>query len=175
MFVLVEAGVLTLATKISTLLEPELVRHLHFFEGQYYSNDLTVAHLLYQTSGLPNAFEEAEIVRQLAPHFKPGSCNQAYYTDINFDLLGRMIEKVTGQTLAKAFQERIIAPLQLTNSYLLNPKQAGVPPVYYQHTRLERPQFLMSAGASGGGMTTAHDLLKFIHAFTGDKLFLKLY
>lgn len=60
MFVLVEAGVLTLATKISTLLEPELVRHLHFFEGQYYSNDLTVAHLLFQTSGLPDAFEEGD-------------------------------------------------------------------------------------------------------------------
>lgn len=60
MFVLVEAGVLTLATKISTLLVPELVRHLHFFEGQYYSNDLTVAHLLFQTSGLPDAFEEVD-------------------------------------------------------------------------------------------------------------------
>lgn len=189
---LVEEDILALDCKLSKLLEPELLQQLHHFEGQDYSNDLTVAHLLYQTSGLPDAFqegepsmkerllredfaytvfEEAELVRQQESHFKPGSGVEAYYADINFDLLGRVIEKVTDQTLAKVFQERIIEPLKLTDSYLLTPEQAVVPPVYYQHTLINRPQFLMSAGASGGGVTSARDLVSFMRAFAGGKIF----
>lgn len=82
-----------------------------------------------------------------------------------------MIEKVTGQPLAEVFQQRIMAPLKLTNSYLLNPEQAATPTVYYEHTRLERLKFLMSSGASGGGMTTARDLVRFMRAFVTGELF----
>lgn len=192
---LIDQGHLTLETRISSLLKPELTEQLHLYQGQDYSNHLTVAHLLFQTSGLPDAFEEgkpsmkerliqedfsytvfeeASMVRQLKPHFVPGGVERAYYADINFDLLGSVIERVTGQSLAAVFQQTIMKPLELTHSYLLTHEQRAAPPVYYKHERLIRPQFLRSAGASGGGVTTVRELMRFMRGFIGGELFPKV-
>ena len=75
-----------------------------------YSGKLTISHLLFQNSGLPDPFEEGGAkkeaiakdaftsfeqklskVKKLRPHFLPGE-NRAYYSDFNYDLLGEIIQ-----------------------------------------------------------------------------------
>ncbi len=56
----------------------------------------------------------AEAVLNLDPVFKPGS---AYgYSNAGFGVAGTMLEKVSGKPWEKLMQERIFAPLKMTNS-----------------------------------------------------------
>ena len=52
---------------------------------------------------------------------RPGTTT--LYSDLNFMLLGRIIENITGQTLASNFQHRFAAPLGMTSS-IFTPPQA---------------------------------------------------
>lgn len=75
------------------------------------------------SEGVPDFFSEArppsEILRlmpSLNPTFEPGS--QQSYSNTNFLLLGRVIEEATGQLLGDVFEERIVGPLALKDTYL---------------------------------------------------------
>ncbi|AXF56186.1 class A beta-lactamase-related serine hydrolase [Salicibibacter kimchii] len=82
--------------------------------------DLTLSHLLFHTSGLPDAIEEGSNqakkrasnwdrqisidetilkTKQLKPHFEPDKGKRAHYANVNFDILGKIIEIVTDSTL----------------------------------------------------------------------------
>jgi D-alanyl-D-alanine carboxypeptidase len=53
----------------------------------------------------------------LQPHFPPGTA--AYYSDTNFDLLGKIIEAITGQPLHTVYEDIIFRPLGLTHTWLI--------------------------------------------------------
>jgi CubicO group peptidase (beta-lactamase class C family) len=53
----------------------------------------------------------------LQPHFLPGTA--AYYSDTNFDLLGKIIEAIAGQPLHSVYQDIIFRPLGLTHTWLI--------------------------------------------------------
>ena len=59
------------------------------------------------------------------PNFAPNA--QYEYSNTNIVLLGVVIEKLTGQTASKAFQERIFGPLGMTHSSLPEGKQWKIP------------------------------------------------
>jgi D-alanyl-D-alanine carboxypeptidase len=189
---LLQEGKLTLDDKITEYLGDEHVEELHVYKGQEYSLDLTIRHLLFQTSGLPDFFldgagsafskvkeqdfsysfeDELQWVKSMKPHFAPGTKGKAYYTDVNFDLLGKIIEAVTDQTLQQACDKYIFAPLNLQSTYLVTSPVDFVPHTYYKNRKLERPLFIRSTFASGGGVTTARELMVFLKAFYGGKLF----
>jgi len=46
-----------------------------------------------------------------------------------------------------------------------------VPHIYYKHKILHRPKFVMSSRASGGCVSTARELMTFLKAFFGGRLF----
>lgn len=123
---------LSLDDKLSAYFDSSLWTGLHIYHGQEYSSKLTITNLLFQTSGLPDAFEEGkhslkkqliredmqvsfdemiEWTKQLEPHFAPGTAGKAYYADINFDMLGKIIETVTDCPLAEVFKTFIFDPL----------------------------------------------------------------
>jgi CubicO group peptidase (beta-lactamase class C family) len=103
---------------------------------------VTIDHLLRHTSGIPcylrdyrrkaeddllfpfpaeRHFAEDVLVSQYMSGdllFEPGSAYQ--YTNSGFYLLHMIIEKVTGKTLEKNLQERILIPLGLKNTGLLD-------------------------------------------------------
>jgi CubicO group peptidase (beta-lactamase class C family) len=56
--ILQERGALSLDDPISEYLPPPMVEGLHSIKGRDYSDQLTVYHLVSQTSGLPDYFEE---------------------------------------------------------------------------------------------------------------------
>ncbi|MDC0759187.1 cyclic peptide edeine export ABC transporter EdeA [Brevibacillus sp. AG] len=98
------------------------------YKGQ--QQPILIKHLLYHTSGIPfesigsipissseNAIEETvrainhtELVRQ------PGT--EYEYATINYDILGYVVEKVTGQSYEQYVQQQVIAKLGLTHTFL---------------------------------------------------------
>lgn len=187
-----ERDKISLADKLTKYFDDALLSGLHIYNGREYSFDLSISDLLFQTSGLPDVFEEGndsikhriihedfslsfeEIIKktkELKPHFPPRTRRKAYYADINFDILGEIIEKVTHSTLADAYRDFIIEPLALKNTCLPECDNDVVPAIYYQNQVLYRPKMIMSCRASGGCITTARELMIFIKAFFCGTLF----
>ena len=185
---------LSLEDKISQYFSRNLLSGLHVFKGHEYSFDLTVSDLLFQTSGLPDEFESSNNagilkkaildgdtyitfeqylaeVKLLAPRFAPNTEKKAYYSNINFDLLGEILEKVAEMSLADLYRQLIFTPLGMTNTYLPVDEKDFVPQVYYKSQSLERPKLIASCRASGGCVSTAKDLMTFSKAFWDGSLF----
>lgn len=193
---LVEQDVLSLDDKAADYLDEAALSGLHVLDSKEYSFDLTLSDLLFQTSGLPDSFEDGSnnkdnatmsaIINEdvylsfddalaetkaLTPQFIPNASSKAYYANINFDILGEIIEMVTNMSLDKAFKEFIFDPLALQNTYLPTNESDFIPNAYYKDEQLCRPQLIMSSKASGGCVTTARELMIFIKAFWGGELF----
>lgn len=190
--ILLEQGKLSLRDKLTKFFNPEILDGLHVYKKKEYSGEINLANLLFQTSGLPDVYVETShsiknriiqqdeyitfddmitLVKQLTPHFSPVSNKRAYYADINFDLLGELIEKVTELPLDQVYQTFIFEPLGLTKTYLPLSEQDFIPEVYFMDKRLYRPKTIMCSRASGGCITTARELMVFLKAFFGGKLF----
>lgn len=111
--------------------------------------------------------------KQLKPHFAPGMGKKAHYANVNFDILGKIIEIVTDSTLEDVYKQFIFDPLGLKNTYLPKEKNNFIPNVYYKDTSFYRPKMIRSIRASGGGISTARELMIFIKAFFRGGLFNK--
>lgn len=104
----------------------------------------------------------------------PRTKRKAYYADINFDLLGEIIEKVEQSTLAEVYKRFIFDPLSLVSTYLPEGDNDFVPNIFYQNKSINRSKFIRSSRASGGCITTARELMIFMKAFFGGELFNKV-
>lgn len=183
---------ISLADKITKYFEKSMLDGLHIYKGLEYSFGLTVSDLLFQITGLPDVYEEGEnnfkdtviqkdfsysfeeiveMTKHLKPHFKPQTLKRAYYADINFDILGIILEKIMNKPLSQIFQQFIFKPLELKNTYLPERENDFVPNIYNKHRVLHRPKFIMSSRASGGCVSTARDLMTFLKAFFAGILF----
>lgn len=190
--ILLEQGKLTLEDKVTKYFDSQLLSRLHVYKDQEYTSTLTLHDLLFQTSGLPDVFEESsnslkkrvigedygvqfdeiiELTKQLKPHFAPNKKNRAHYADVNFDMFGEIIENLTGLTLADAYKQLIFNPLELHHTYLPVHEQEFIPNIYYKDTAIHRPQYIRSCRASGGGISTARELMIFLKGFFGGRLF----
>jgi len=160
---------------------------LHIYKGNEYSYDLKISDLLFQTSGLPDWFEEGgtkkqiiqedfevtfeealEKTKTLKPHFSPHTRKKAFYSEMNFELLSKIIENLTEDSLATTYQDFIFTPLGLTKTYLPTNANDSIPNIYYKNESLHRPKLLTS---TSNGITTAGDLMLFLKGFWGGSLF----
>ena len=94
------------------------------------SSEITVRELLIQTSGIPGTFAEPlafhngpDAMEQLAAsmaHIQSNNLPGAKfeYSNLNYALLGALVEKVTGQQFEDYVQEHIFNPLGMKNSTL---------------------------------------------------------
>lgn len=95
--------------------------------------DISVLHLLNHTSGYTNSesdypsAEDGMTLMQWAMTISgkelnsyPGS--EYAYSNVNYNLLGLIIEQVTGMPYAEYMNEEILNPLDLTNTYVGMPK-----------------------------------------------------
>ena len=116
---------------------------LHVFEGNDYSQEITIAQLLQHTSGLPDYFEgetidgspngmvhlfvdterswlPLEMIRlakeKMRPLFVPGS--DYHYTDTEYILLGLIIENISKMSLHEFFNHHIFTPLGMKHTYM---------------------------------------------------------
>ncbi len=191
-FILIQQGYMTLNDNLLNFYEPAYLKRLHFYKGKDYSYDLKISDLLYQTSGLPDIYEEGkdsikrqaiiadtfitfdkniDLTKEKEAHFPPNCKNNAYYADINYNILGDIIEKVTKCSLKRAFDKYIFSRINMVNTYLPVSEEEYIPMVYYGNKQLYRPQFIMCSKASGGCITSTRDLMIFIQAFFHGGLF----
>ncbi len=134
---LAEEGQLTLEDPLSDWLP----------DYQYIDNTITIRQLLSHTSGIynftnnqalwdstfanPTRFwqpEEVITTFLLDPAFPPGS--NWGYSNTNYCLLGMIVEAVTQSEFTTELENRIIAPLQLNNTFLETGQSS---PAYWSH------------------------------------------
>lgn len=198
---LVNNGKLNLDDRISKYLPSDLILGLHIYKDVDYTKNVTIKNLLAHTSGLPDYFQQKgkngrslhddiiagndkawnfetviELSKTMKPKFKPGEKRKAFYSDTNYQILGRIIESTTSKTLKDVYDKFIIEPLGLKNTYLFDnisdPKPA---PIYFKSKPLNIPKAMSSFGPDGGIVSTSADLMKFIKAFFSGALFPKEY
>lgn len=190
-----EKGKLSYSDPIHLYLDKEIVNGLHIYKGVDYSNDITIHHLLTQTSGLADYFMDKNregisgmdlMLREpehfwtplqtiewtknhLNAHFPPGK--KFHYSDTNYQLLGLIIEKLSGKPLHEAYADFIFIPANMKNSYLHlysqpdNIPQKNMAPVYYKGVDISGYKSISMSWASGGIVSTNEDMLNFFKAF----------
>jgi D-alanyl-D-alanine carboxypeptidase len=190
-------GLLALDDPFERYLPHALTRGLHVMDGVDRTSEITVRHLISNTSGVTDYFfgkgpdgrkasdallrgqDQAwplerivERVRTLRPRFRPGQPGKVHYSDTNFELLGRILENVTGKPIAAVFEERIVAELGLSDTYAFSDLTDSTPaPLYYQDQPLHVPRYLASITAEGGLVSTAAEVMTFLKAFFGGRFF----
>ena len=141
---LIEEGKLRLSNTASAFLHN--VSYINkndflIYEGKNYFNEITIEQLLMHRTGLADIFTDRqneffEILmtdpqKQYSPekiiklyyqlglnqssHFKPNA--GWYYSDMNYLLLGLIIESIDHQNLSNAIRKRILTPLEMENTY----------------------------------------------------------
>ena len=151
---------------------------------------ITIRQLLTHTSGIESysrlpAWDEeldtrlfwrggaAMMMRDQPLRFSPGEGWR--YSNTGFDLLGLIVERVSGKTLPEMYQDRILTPLGMSRtdfhtSRLVVP---GVATGYYSlgSTFINKtPQSSTSSYGAGGLFSTVDDLLKWDQALYSNQL-----
>ncbi len=191
---------LDLEAPISAYLPGPLLEGIHVYKGKDHSHEIKVCQLVNQTSGLADfetdkprggeslmaeliaghdryidTAEALSINRVLSPHFAPGAPGKAYYSNLNYRLLGEIIEALTDKPMAVNLEERICAPLGLQNTYLYDwtKPDSGQPPatLYLKGAPVCVPKYLSSNVSDGGLVSTASECMRFLRAFFEGRLF----
>jgi D-alanyl-D-alanine carboxypeptidase len=188
-----------LDSPISKYIPESLIRGIHIYRGEDYSNRIKVCELVNQSSGLADyesdkrrggksvidglktgrdravsTAEALEIIRNLAPHFAPGTPGRAYYSNANYRLLGAIIESVTGKPMEASFREMILAPLGLRNTYLFDwaaPRGGNPATIYFKDSPAIILKYLSSNVSDGGLVSTVSETMIFLRAFLEGRLF----
>ncbi len=139
---LYEKGALSLDDPMSRYLPEELIQGIHVYKGKDYSHEITIKELLSHTSGIADYYAEKpkggkslfdlfleepkrswtvdqtieRVRKDLEPNFPPGT--DASYSDTNFQLLGKVIESVTGKPLHTIYTDFFFRPLGLRHTWL---------------------------------------------------------
>lgn len=198
-----ERGRLALDEPMATYLPPALIGGLHRLDGVDHTATITVRQLLGHTSGLPDYFlgkpkggvsyaeqimtgdvsytisDVADRVRDMTPYFPPqdpsAKRQRARYSDTNYQLLGAIVEAVTGLAFHQVVDEQILRPLDLhATAFAGHPRRrtAEVPATMWAgKTPLEIPQAMRSLGPDGGLIGTAAEAITFLRALITGRLF----
>lgn len=161
------------------------------------SGHITIRQLLAHTSGLPDYFQQKkasgrsllneltsgldqhwtfeEVItetKKMKPAFHPGAKGKALYSDTNYQLLGRIVEAVTGKPITALWEEFVFAPLGLSKTYLYQDSQDTRPAsLYYKSNPLHMPLAMTSFDTDGGIVSTSAELMTFLKAFFNGQFF----
>jgi CubicO group peptidase (beta-lactamase class C family) len=123
---------------------------------------------------LMNAKRATDILPVLVKHpleFAPGT--KRVYSNGGFDMLGVVVEAVTGKTYAAHVEEAIFRPLGMHASSFVPEGRMAVPMTTWDMKDAARPQpaphFDRVGRPSGSSIHTADDLLKLGRALMGDR------
>ena len=150
---------------------------------------ITLANLLGHTSGIPNftSFkefdawaasahtwdEEYAFFKDKPLDFEPGT--QFSYSNSNYEVLGGILEKVSGEKFGDLLRERIFGPLGMSDSGLdkddlVLPKRAQGYRPGPKGLRVARSESMSVPFSAGSIYSTTGDLLKWEHGLFGGKL-----
>lgn len=181
-------------------LAPSVMKGIHILGGVDSSALIIVRELLSHTSGIADYFEQPrsdgrsqfrdaldqdlrwsfeDVLRitkeQMNPKFAPSTPGKAFYSDTNYQILGALIEAITGIPFEAAVQERIIHRLGLTDTYPFGVetmhRYSEIAAMLYGKKRVHTPRAMASVRADGGIVSTARDGITFLEAFMRGALF----
>lgn len=201
------AAILKLQEKKLLNIEDKIIKHLGDDSGlwkdkkaPYWSRMVTIHHLLTHSSGLPEYVmamnldlnkQHAEINKDILNfaasrtlEFEPG--RQHKYTNTNFVILGLIIEKISGKTLAEFFQDEFFTPLGMKNTHLASlkeaielqtaPEKSPYPSRYFVTPTGGKPQFtpakspfILVPFADGGVISNTRDMVKWYRSLSTGK------
>lgn len=175
------------------------INEIHYFKKKAYGNSLTIQQLLQHTSGLADIFTDAAFrfyvslyfnkkqnwdpEKLLKRYYKYGLNKDAhfapdsgyFYSDVNYFLLGLIVEKISGQKLAQQFRARIFEPLKMTQTYFEyyeSPLGEGKTAHSYLGKRNITKTLNTSYDWAGGGVvSTTSDLAVFLKALFNGNLY----
>ncbi len=152
-------------------------------------DQITIAELLGNTSGIPDftrapsfqewAMSEHTHIEEIAKFrtepllFAPGT--KYGYSNSNYELLGGVIEQVSGRSYDENLRERILSPLKMLDSGLDSDDRViarhaqGYVMVEHQ-LRPARSESMSIPWAAGGIYSTVHDLLLWEHGLFEGKV-----
>ena len=191
---LYENGIFSLDDQLSKYLPEELYRGIHIYEGIDYSDKITIKQLLSHTSGIADYYSEKSKAgkslfelfledpertwtvdetierakKDLEPNFPPGT--GASYSDTNFQLLGKLIEIVTGKPLHEVYEDFIFGPLALKHTRLTGYSKSKLltsctpADVFYNNKIINTVRSNGSFWADGGIISTAEECIIFLKA-----------
>ncbi|WP_394228773.1 serine hydrolase domain-containing protein [Pseudoalteromonas spongiae] len=171
-------------------LESTLADYFTEFDNDI-GRQITLHHLLNHTSGIPNHFtlnnwfnrdfhkvttEQAfvDVIANMPPSAEPGE--EHNYSNPAYFLLGKIIEKVTGQSFAQSLKTNILAPLNMTRSGVVpgNTQSAHVIKAHQWQDaggyKREQDNNYKLFGAGAAIYSSADDLYRFDLALYGTEL-----
>jgi D-alanyl-D-alanine carboxypeptidase len=195
-----EEGKISFDDPISKYLSDDILRGLHVYKGKSYYNQIKVRHLLNHTSGIADYFEEKQkngksvlelaleepdrfwtpmetiqwTKQNLEAHFPPGE--GFHYTDTGYQLLGLIIEKISGKPMHESLHEIIFQPLNMVHSFQLfysEPAEKSPHPLadlYIDQHEVSTYTSLSVDWAGGGIVSNTEDLLLFHQALVHNTL-----
>ena len=168
-------------------------------DGADHTPHVTVRQLLAHTSGIPDYFEGQRPdgtttmqrllaqdfswdlddvlawTRQMSAPFAPGTPGRALYSDTNYQLLGAIIQQLTGGTFDQAVQQHACAPLGLVDTWCMDASSRHRYPEVARFRVGDSlpsiPLAMSSVGADGGVVTTLREGQRFLRAFLAGELF----
>jgi D-alanyl-D-alanine carboxypeptidase len=197
---LYEKGALSLDDPIAKYLPEGLIRGIHVYQGKDYSREITIKELLSHTSGIADYYTEKpkggkslfelfleeperswtvdETIerarKDLQPNFPPGT--DASYSDTNFQLLGKIIEAVTGKPLHIVYNDFFFRPLGLKHTWLIGRSKPQVAPsatpadVFYKDMNITKNRANGAYWADGGIVSTAEEMIIFLKALNEGRI-----
>ena len=195
-----ERGLIHYHDPISKYLSSEMLYGLFVYKGIDYSREVLIKHLLNHTSGIADFYEDKPIrgksmkalaieepqrfwypeetiayTRENQKAFSvPGK--RFHYSDTGYNLLGKIIEKITDAPFHEALHTEIFNPLGMDNSYFLfysDPKEKS--PFHMAYTfvgdhEVSTYKSLSIDWAGGGVISTTEDLFLFQNALINNTL-----
>lgn len=197
---LYEKELLSLDDPISRYLPKELIRGIQVFNGKDYTNEITIKELLSHSSGIADYYTEkskdgkslfdifienpdrhwtvdetiARTRDELKPHFQPGT--GTFYSDTNFQLLGKIVEDITHKSLDSVFKEFLFQPLGLKHTFLIGRNEAqdavvvNTADIFFNNKVITKTRFNGAYWADGGMVSTAEEMIIFLKALNEGKV-----
>ena len=195
-----EKGALSLDDPMSRYLPKELIQGIHVYKGKDYSYEITIKELLSHTSGIADYYTEKpkggkslfdlflekperswtvdETIERarddLEPNFQPGT--DASYSDTNFQLLGKVIEAVTGKPLHFVYEDFFFRPLGLKHTWLTGRSEPQLAPsaapadIFYKDMIITNTRSNGAYWADGGIVSTAEECIIFLKALNEGRI-----
>ncbi len=189
---LIEDGHLELDDKVSNYLSNiDSIRfeEIHQIKRNSYSSEISIRMLLQHTSGIADLFTDASLRFNLSVyfhkkrHYSPAKIIQRFfrlglhkkaknrpgkgyhYSDMNYMLLGFILETHYRKTLTEIIRERILIPMEMTRTYFeyYEPAviQEGRIDAYLNRINMTQKVNTSYEWAGGGLVSTTEDLAKF--------------
>ncbi len=168
---------------------------LHLPELDRFGAGVSVRHLLQHTAGIPDYYEDEALGRRLLerspqpvnadalallaaegePQFAPGE--QFSYSNPGYEMLGILLERLSGQPLGAFLQQRVFDPLDMRSTFSLpSPRRSGEPRLAHSYTcndgaaQAYDSDPLDNLVGSGSIYSTVGDLARYDQALYGETL-----